>query len=183
VAKVLKLNSLKNKISLLLKRILFVTIYMVVLTIATKENGETVYFKDPIPKVHFIKLISCSLFNSWYNLEKVGSIIKKVDSDDIIYKRLPPGHYNPKALRQKLSELTAETNQPSGQLVITKEGSKDIIVDKCLSLLINLVPDDVSLNLDSKTTIGKIKYEMVYFINCDLTDRTKNFLNGERSTF
>jgi len=139
----LKLNSLKNKISL--KVILFVTIYMVILTIVTNKNG-TVYFRDPIPKVNFVKLISCSLFNSWYNLEKVGSIIKKADSNDIIYKRLPPGHYNPKALAQKLSELfkelKAETNQPSGQLVITKEGSQDIVVDKRLFSLLNLGPDD-----------------------------------------
>jgi len=119
---------------------------MVILTIVTNKNG-TVYFRDPIPKVNFVKLISCSLFNSWYNLEKVGSaIIKKADSNDIICKRLPPGHYNPKALAQKLSELfkelKAETNQPSGQLVITKEGSQDIIVDKRLFSLLNLGPDD-----------------------------------------
>ena len=38
---------------------------MVVLTIVTEKNGETIYFEDPIPKVHFTKLISCSLFNSW----------------------------------------------------------------------------------------------------------------------
>ena len=37
---------------------------MVVLTIVTEKNGETIYFEDPIPKVHFMKLISCSLYNS-----------------------------------------------------------------------------------------------------------------------
>jgi len=46
---------------------------MVVLTIVTQENGETIYFQDPLPKVHFMKLISCSLFNSWNNLKKEGS--------------------------------------------------------------------------------------------------------------
>ena len=30
------------------------------LTIVTQNNGETVYFEDLIPKVHFIKLIPCS---------------------------------------------------------------------------------------------------------------------------
>ena len=33
---------------------------MVVLTIVTQKNGETVYFDEPIPQVHFMKLISCS---------------------------------------------------------------------------------------------------------------------------
>ena len=36
---------------------------MVVLTIVTEKNGETIYFEYPIPKVHFMKLMSCSLFN------------------------------------------------------------------------------------------------------------------------
>ena len=43
---------------------------MVVLTIVTNKTGGTVYFTDPIPKVNFMKLMSCSLFNSWYNLKK-----------------------------------------------------------------------------------------------------------------
>jgi len=34
------------------------------------NNGETVYLA--LPKVHFIRL-SCSLYNSWHNLEKEGS--------------------------------------------------------------------------------------------------------------
>ena len=46
---------------------------MVVLTIVTNNNGEPVHFEEPIPKVNFIKLISCSLFNSWYNLKREGS--------------------------------------------------------------------------------------------------------------
>ena len=39
---------------------------MVVLAIVT----ETIYFGEPIPKVHFMKLISCSLYNSWDTLKK-----------------------------------------------------------------------------------------------------------------
>ena len=46
---------------------------MVVLRIVTQNNGETVYFDDPIPKVHFMKLFSCSLFNSWNTLKNEGS--------------------------------------------------------------------------------------------------------------
>lgn len=70
---------------------------MVVLTIVTQNSGETVNFDYPIPKVHYMKLISCSLYNSWHNLEKTGSVIQKVNAKDIIFKRPPPGHYNSKA--------------------------------------------------------------------------------------
>ena len=44
---------------------------MVVLTIVTEKNGETIYFEKPIRP--FMKLISCSLFNSWDTLKKEGS--------------------------------------------------------------------------------------------------------------
>jgi len=47
---------------------------MVVLTIVAKNNGETVYFEEPIPRVHFIRLLSCSLYNSWHNLKNEGSL-------------------------------------------------------------------------------------------------------------
>jgi len=45
---------------------------MVVLTIVTQQNGETIYFEELILKVHFMKLISCSLFNSWDTFKKEG---------------------------------------------------------------------------------------------------------------
>jgi len=160
---------------------------MVFLTISTKKNGATVYFEEPIPKINYMKILSCSLYNSWRNLEKAASAIQKDSNNPIqtVFKRLPPGHYNLKALAEKLSglfkELKAETNQPSGQLVITKEGSKDITVDQRIISLFNLDPNVGSLTLESKTIIESIKYKTTYFIHCDIVDRTKNFLNGKRS--
>ena len=46
---------------------------MVVLTIVTQKNGETIFFDEPIPEVNFMKLISCSLYNSWDTLKREGS--------------------------------------------------------------------------------------------------------------
>ena len=43
---------------------IFVQCKMVVLTIVTQKNGEAIFFDEPIPQVHFMKLISCSLYNS-----------------------------------------------------------------------------------------------------------------------
>ena len=42
---------------------------MVVLTIVTNTNGETLNFQEAIPKVDFMKVVSCSLYNSWHNLK------------------------------------------------------------------------------------------------------------------
>lgn len=48
---------------------------MVVITIVTKKNVETVYFDKPTPIVHFMKLISCSFLNLWYTLKNGGSVV------------------------------------------------------------------------------------------------------------
>ena len=69
-------------------------IKMVVLTIVTQNNGETVYFDEPIPQVHFMKLISCSLYNSWHNLKKEGGAALGDEKKDpsVSITKIPPGH-------------------------------------------------------------------------------------------
>ena len=52
---------------------------MVVLTILTQNNGETIFFDEPIPQVHFMKLISCSLYNSWDTLKRESIAILRDD--------------------------------------------------------------------------------------------------------
>ena len=66
---------------------------MVVLTIVAQNNGETVYFEEPLPKVHFIRLLSCSLYNSWHNLKNEGSA--ELGPQDVPAKavsKIPPEH-------------------------------------------------------------------------------------------
>lgn len=41
---------------------------MVVLTIVAPSNESTVYFDQPINK-NYVRLLSCSLYNSWFNLK------------------------------------------------------------------------------------------------------------------
>jgi len=69
---------------------------MVVLTIVAQGNGEAIYFEEPIPKVHFMKLISCNLFNSWDTLKKEGSATLGDKGKDkaLSVSKLLPGHYS-----------------------------------------------------------------------------------------
>lgn len=46
---------------------------MVVFSLVAQNNGQTFHFDEPIPKVHFMKLLSCSLCNSWNTLKNEGS--------------------------------------------------------------------------------------------------------------
>ena len=76
---------------------------MVVLTIVTQKNGETIYFDQPFPKVHFMKLLSCSLYNSWDTLKNGGSAgldDRKLNPSGKISK-LAAGHYDLDSLAKK----------------------------------------------------------------------------------
>ena len=47
---------------------------MVVLTIIADSNDHKVRFREPLGKLNFIRLFSCSLSNPWYNLKRRGAI-------------------------------------------------------------------------------------------------------------
>jgi len=73
---------------------------MVVVTIVTQKNGEAVYFEDPLPEANYVRLLSCSFYNSWHNLTRVGTMFLKESGDVIV--SLPEGHYNVKSIAKEL---------------------------------------------------------------------------------
>lgn len=80
----------------ILNKVIFVQYKMVVLMFAGQKNGKTVYFDVLIPKVHFMKLFSCSFYNSWHSLKSVGQIPVE-ESGDMIAS-LSEGHYTADSL-------------------------------------------------------------------------------------
>ena len=109
---------------------------MVVLTIVARKNGETVYFDEPIPQVHYMRLVSCSLYNSWHNLKKVGVIA--VDRSSVRIASIPQGRYNLLSLERELKSsirelrskipLELETNMPNSVLKITMTGRTRLLL-------------------------------------------------------
>ena len=77
---------------------------MVVIRIVTQKNGETVYFDMSIPQVHYIKLISCSLYNSWNNLKNKGSLSIVESDGSVKVSKIPPGHYTLETLAKEMEE-------------------------------------------------------------------------------
>ena len=80
---------------------------MVVLTIVTQKNGETIFFDEPIPEVHFMKLISCSLYNSWDTLKREGSAVLGDEKRDpsVSVGRIPTGHHNLESMAKEIQEI------------------------------------------------------------------------------
>ena len=160
---------------------------MVILTVVTKENPHTVYFEpQPIQKPSYIRLLSCSLYNSWFNLKEEGAITLLDDVDKPFKVTFLPGHYTLDALASEIRNslnkhrvpLQTDVNTIVGQLVITNPQFKKIVIDSNLGNLLNLN----SFTLEFKTFIKKLNSETTYYIHCDLLDKEQNLLNGKPST-
>ena len=160
---------------------------MVVLTIVTQKNRETVYFDKPLPKVHFMKLLSCSLYNSW-DMLKNESTISLVENDNSLKNtNILPGHYTlenlvktiEEAFKKIIYEISVDTYSAVGQLVITNHGLKPIRISPNLANLLNIGGDLKNLVIFIKCLIRVTP--TAYFIHCDLLDRNNNLLNGKRS--
>ena len=160
---------------------------MVVLTIVTQKNGETVFLDQAIPQVYFMKVISCSLYNSWYNLKKAGRITFKEDKE--VLASIPLDHYTYQSLAEELTqsltdyknkkEIKLETNKPNSVLKITvwePTINKEMSLTPSLYQLINSGP-----TLTTITYVKRLNSPSAYFIHCDLIDRDNNFFNNKKS--
>ena len=160
---------------------------MVVLTIVTQNNGETIFLDQAISQVHNMKLISCSLVNSWDTLKKAGQVFFK-DNKEVLAS-IPKGHYTYQSLAEVLTQsledyknkkqIKLETNKPKSVLkisVLEPTISKEISVSPSLYHLINSGP-----TLTTITHVKKLNSPSAYFIHCDLIDRDYNFFNSKKS--
>ena len=165
---------------------------MTVLTIITNSNDHTVYFKEPIKNFQFIKLVSCSLYNSWYNLKEKGEIGFVDNSGITTVKTIPPGNYTLNSIGKKLQELFNEEgievkfDDEKGPIVIENPLNRKILFDRDLTFLLRLnagfVKENPRERLKKQTVINRLVSFKNYFINCDLLDKDENLFNGKPST-
>jgi len=156
---------------------------MVVLTVVAQQNGETIYFEEPIPKVHFMKLISCSMYNSWDTLKREGSATLGDKGKDIALSvgKLLPGHYSLERIEREIDNLFAKynykletaMNQPLGQLVVKNSGLRPIELDRDLAGLLG-----IGRKLQFINFVKRLRSPTTYFIHCHLIDTERNLFNG-----
>ena len=160
---------------------------MVVLTIVTQKNGEAVFLDQAIPQVHFMKLISCSLVNSWDTLKKAGQVFFKDDKE--VLASIPRGYYTHQSLAEELTQsltefknkkkIKLETNKPKSLLkisVLESTINKEISLNPALQQFINSGP-----TLTTITYVKSLNIPSAYFIHCDLIDRNNNFFNNKKT--
>ena len=159
---------------------------MVILTVVTTENPHTVYFDQPIENPSYIRLLSCSLYNSWYNLKKQGTITLYDVTEKPFKVLFLEGYYTLDALASEIRNslnkhkvpLQTDLNTIFGQLLITNPQFKKIVFDSNLGNFLNLK----SFTLGFETVIKKLNSATTYYIHCDLVDKEQNLLNGKPST-
>ena len=93
---------------------------MVLLTVVTTSNPHTLYFDHPIEKPNYIRLLSASLYNSWYNLPEHGTMSARLaqgkgaqssgGSGDPTYASITAGHYTPESMAKAITEAFKKKN-------------------------------------------------------------------------
>ena len=92
---------------------------MTILTIITNSNDHTVYLKEPIKNFQFIKLVSCSLYNSLTN---------NYDNISQSHIEIPHGHHTPQSMLYlfKIINYSSKMRSPQGILVLPGPADKRI---------------------------------------------------------
>ena len=148
---------------------------MVLLTVVTNSNPHTLYFDHPIEKPSYIRLLSVSLYNSWYTL-KEEAVISTTDPNKPLEAKVPPGHYTTDSLVKEFNDLSAHNRE----FVISAKAHTPIG-----SMIIygnNVTFSHGLLQLLGITFVKRLQAPTTYFVHCDLIDKRQNLLNGKPST-
>ena len=161
---------------------------MVLLTVVTTSNPHTLYFDHPIEKPNYIRLLSASLYNSWYNLKQNAAIVyNNLSNNKTLTKSFIPGHYTIKQLAKEIQGafppntvvLTTELNTTRGGMTIFNPHREEIRVSSNLAKLMGIDPD---INGGGIIDVKRLTSPSTYFVHCDLIDKKQNLLNGKPST-
>ena len=86
---------------------------MVLLTIVTNSNPRTLYFDHPMEKPSYIRLLSASIYNSWYNVADNGTMSVRLahggnsqssGGGSPTYVSITAGHYTPESMAKTITE-------------------------------------------------------------------------------
>ena len=163
---------------------------MTILTIITNANDHTVYFEKTLERgFEYIRLISCSLYNSWYNLKNRGEIVFLDERGIRTSKVISPGNYTLSSIGKKLEEIfndegfEVKFDDASGPIVIKNPLNKRVLFDRDLTYLLSFGGfGNPRERLKRQVVINRLASFNNYFIHCDLLDKDENLFNGKPST-
>ena len=147
---------------------------MVVVTIIADSIDHT------IGKSKYIRLLSCSLYNSWYNLRRRGEISISDRKDNSSIQLIPPAilcKYSLESLTEALEEIVSEekgftVSMNQWQFLIPKKRDLN-------SIEMMLYPSRLISVCKRKNSISRFTSFNSYLVHCDLLDKDENLCNGE----
>ena len=155
---------------------------MVLLTVVTTSNPHTMYFDHPIEKPRYIRLLSASLCNSWYNLKEKAIIYADIPDATPLEATLLPGYYTTDFLVDAFNDI--KQNNPKFVITVKRwtavgsmiiHGGNTRFSNGLLQLL--GIP-----KVSPITFVKQLTSPSTYFVHCDLIDKRQNLLNGKPST-
>ena len=168
---------------------------MILLTIATTSNPHTVYFDHDIAKPNYIRLLSTSMYNSWYNLAENGIMSVQLarggnsqssGGGSLTYVSITSGFYTPEAMVKTITDtfkennidITVDTRTSLGVMNILNPKSKyTFTLSANLKALFGIVSQ-----VNSNILVRKFNSKDSYFVHCDIIDREQNLLSGKPSS-
>ena len=158
---------------------------MVLLTVVTTSIPHTLYFDHPIEKPSYIRLLSASLYNSWYNLKENGIMSARLNkgqnsqssggAGDPTYVSITSGHYTPESMAKAITEafkaknitLEVETRTSLEVMNILNPNNKySFTLSNNLKELFG-----VSLQVNSNILVRRFNSKNSYFIHSDLVGK------------
>ena len=170
---------------------------MVLLTVVTTSNPHTLYFDHPIEKPSYIRLLSASLYNSWYNLAENGTMsVRQVKGGvgntqssgggNPTYVSITAGHHTPESMAKAITEafkkekidIAVETRTSLGVMNILNPMNKySFTLSNNLKELFGVVSQ-----VNSNILVRRFNSKNSYFVHSNLVDKRENLLYGKPST-
>ena len=156
---------------------------MVLLTVVTTSNPHTLYFDHPIEKPSYIRLLTMSLCNSWYNLQSNAALVYlDLTSNSSVTENINQGRYTLEQLANKIKGafaaknvgLKTELHTPRSVMTIHNPKGADIQLSQNMSQLLGIGAD-----LSRVVHVKRLHSPSSYFVHCDLMDKKQNLLNGQ----
>ena len=134
-----------------------------------------------------MKLISCSLYNSWDTLKREASAVlgDEKRKRSVSFSKIPPEHYTLESLAKLINglfskynyhQLEAQINTPEAMLQINNFGARPITLDHDLANIFGI-------NRALKLITNKKQHRdpTTHFIHCELIDKNYNLFNNKKT--
>ncbi len=164
---------------------------MVFVTVVSNTNPSRVFLDNPVNCISKIRLVSCSLYNSWRNLESPATVSLFDSSNPPVLTHslnLAPGHMtieNVAYFFKDISEtynlnLVVEVNGLLGAILIRNPSKKVIKLSENFADFLGFVGANKTV-LQEINWVKELNCPKNYFVHCNFINIEKNFLNGKKS--